>query len=106
MITERVYKHKDNLVSLSLEEDGDGQDISAASRMVLQVGPVTIDSNTATSGAFDWTTYGENGRLDLKLGHEREIINLSKGVYLATITVYDATYAKGLVWDEFKLEVS
>ena len=80
-------------------------DISAATRITLKIGGILIDSNTASASAFDWTTYGADGRLDLKLGHEKQIINLRKGPYRALIKIYDATYTNGLPWDELMMEV-
>lgn len=107
MITEKVYKNTDYRNSLSFEEDGDEQAINALTRVVIKIGPgdIIIDSNTASSGAFDWTTYGLTGRLDLKLGHEKQIKAMKVGKYKALVIVYDATYPNGLPWDTFTMEV-
>lgn len=107
MITEKIYKNTDHINSITFEEDGEAQAINSATRMVIKFGKndVRIDSNTANSWAFDWSTYGADGRLDLKLGRERDIVNLKDGRYRALVVIYDATYPNGLPWDELTFEV-
>jgi len=108
MITEKIYKNTDHINTIAFEEDGVAQSISGASRIKIIVGnnEAVIDSASASANAFDWTTYGSAGRLDLKLGHERDIINLKEGKYRALIIIYDATYPNGLPWDKLMLEVN
>jgi len=107
MITEKIYKHTDHTSSIIFEEDGEEQAINASTRMVIVFGDndAKIDSSGASSAAFDWTTYGADGRLDLKLGLEQSIINLRNGKYRALVIIYDATYPNGLPWDEILFEV-
>ena len=107
MITETVYIGRDNEISLYLKAreassaDATEQDISASTRMTLKVGDLTIDSS-AYSSAFDWTTDGADGILNLDIG---TISGLKKGLFRARLTVYDLTYPNGWVWDEFMLNV-
>jgi hypothetical protein len=68
--------------------------------MKLLVGDKVIDSNLI-SGVFDWNTYGADGRLDLTLGHQ----DLRPVLQRAVLTIYDATYTEGLVWDELMIDV-
>ena len=76
MITETVYLNRDNIISLVIKaraatsNDATEQDISACSRMQLQVADTVIDSQTSLT-AFDWTTNGANGQLDLDIGFEK-----------------------------------
>jgi hypothetical protein len=100
MITETVYRNRDNINSLELRADGEVQDISGTIRMTLQVGDKVIDS-ALVANVFDWTTSGASGQLDLILGHQ----NLEKGTYTATLTVFDLTYPHGLCWGDFVVKV-
>lgn len=100
MITETVYQNRDNTNSLELRANGAAQDISGTTRMTLQVGDKLIDSALAQS-AFDWSTNGSSGILELTLGHQ----GLQKGTYTATLTIYDLTYPNGLCWGDFIIKV-
>jgi len=100
MITETVYRNRDNIISLELRANGEAQDITGTTRMTLAIGDKTIDSNLA-SGVFDWTTNGAGGQLDLTLGHQ----GLEKGTYTATLTIFDLTYPNGLCWGDFVVKV-
>ena len=111
MITETVYNGYDNTIDLLLKSDSSGsmaaQDLSAVTRMVLEVGTAadpdaeaTVDSDTAAS-AFDWTTTGVTGKVVVALGDQ----SLTAGSYVARLIVYDATYTGGLVWGTFRLVV-
>jgi hypothetical protein len=105
MITETIYKNRDNVISIELRADGAAQNIASSTKITIEVGGITLSSATATSGAFDYTTYGSTGRLDLKLGNEADIKTMKSGQYRARITVYDATYTNGRVWDDMIIEV-
>jgi hypothetical protein len=100
MITEIVYRDRDNINSLELRANGVAQDITGTTRMTLQVGDKLIDSNLAAN-AFDWSTNGSAGQLDLVLGHQ----GLEAGTYTASLVVYDLTYPKGLCWGDFVIRV-
>ena len=107
MITETVYIGRGNKISLLLKArevdsaDATDQDISATTKMELKVGGLTI-SSASTPSAFDWTTDGADGILNLDIG---TISGLKKGLFRARLTVYDLTYPNGWVWDEFMLNV-
>ena len=107
MITETVYLNRDNIVSLVLKarratsNDATAQDITGTSRMQLLIGQILIDSRTSP-GAFDWTTNGETGQLDLTIGFEK---GLRVGTYRSRLTVYDNNYPNGRVWGYLMIEV-
>jgi hypothetical protein len=100
MITETVYKNRDNINSLELRSQGSAVNISGTSRMTLKFADILVDSQTHSS-AFDWSTNGSNGQLDLSLGMLSSVIGVPEGAYTATLTVYDTTYTHGLVWGDF-----
>jgi hypothetical protein len=100
MITETVYRNRDNINSLELRANGEAQDISGTSRMILTIGDEAIDSNL-TADVFDWATNGVGGQVDLTLGHQ----GLEKGTYTATLIVFDLTYPNGLCWGDFIIKV-
>lgn len=101
MISVTIYKGKGNEISLGLMADGAYSDISAANRMTLQVGDLLVDSVSHAS-AFDWATNGANGQVDIDIAG---INGLDKGQFRCQLTIYDATYPNGLVWDEFIVTV-
>jgi hypothetical protein len=101
MIVEKIYKGRDNIISLGLIADGALVDISGLNRVTLQVGELLVDS-AVHSGALDWTTNGANGQLDVDIA---DISGLENGQFKARLIIYDATYPNGLVWDEFQLFV-
>jgi hypothetical protein len=100
VITETLYKNHDNEIDLELRADGEAVDITGVSKVLLEVGEVEIDSAIEPS-SFDWTTNGANGQLTLDVARLTKITNLKASTYKAALTVYDATYPNGLVWDEF-----
>jgi hypothetical protein len=100
MITETIYLDHDNVNSLELQANGTAQDISACTRMTLKVADKLIDSGMI-SGVFDWVTNGADGQLDMTLGHQE----LRVGLQRATLTIWDTTYTKGLVWGDFVVDV-
>ena len=102
MITEHVYLGHDNTIDLLLTADGAAVDLSAVTRMTLELDAETIiDSDPEESpDAFDWDT-GTTGKLVLALGGE----TIEAGTYRTTLTVYDPTNADGIVWGQFNLVV-
>ena len=107
MITETVYLKRDNVISPVLKaraataNDAVAQDITGCSRMQLLVSQVLIDSQNYPS-AFDWSTSGATGQLDLRLGF---VSGLRVGTYRSRLTVYDNNYPNGRIWGYFMLEV-
>ena len=102
MITEHVYLGHDNTIDLLLTADGAAVDLSAVTRMTLELDATVIDSDPEESpDAFDWDT-GTTGKLVLALGGE----TITAGTYeKATLTVYDPTNTDGIVWGQFNLVV-
>ena len=99
MTTEVTYLGHDNTIDLLLKADGVAQSLSGVTRMTLEVGTVTVDSDVSGS-AFDWAP-GVTGKLILALGAE----GLTEGTWQATLTVYDASNTNGIVWGTFNLIV-
>ena len=104
MITEKIYKGRDNIMSLQLRADGAAVNISGTTRATVKIGDVVIDSQLYSS-SFDWSTNGTNGQLDLDFGTLDLIKGLPDGRYTATLTIYDLTYVNGLVWGDFIIDV-
>ena len=100
MITEIVYLDRDNVNSLVLRANGSAQDISNLSRVTLKIGEVVLDSRIH-SNVFDWSTSGTSGQLDMTLGHQ----DLRVGTFRSTLTVYDNSYPRGLVWGDLMIQV-
>jgi hypothetical protein len=105
MITETIYKNRDNPISVELRSNGVAQAINSVTKITLEFGGETLSSTTATTGAFDYTTYGATGRLDMKLGHEASVKTMRSGQYKARLTLFDITYTNGRVWDDLIIEV-
>ena len=107
MITETVYINKGNVISLILKSrepdsaDNTVQDISSLTKVQLLVGSFLIDSAVYAT-AFDWTTNGANGQLDIDIG---SINGLKPGVFKTRLTIFDVSYPTGRVWDHFILNV-
>lgn len=100
-ITEHVYTTRDNTIDLELREDGAVVDISAITRVRLELfpkaditqAPIVVDS-TITPTAFDWVTQGAAGVLLLKLGG----LALGDAEHLARLVLYDVANPLGLLW--------
>ena len=105
MITETIYKNRDNVISVELRSNGIAQAINSATKITIEFGGAVLSSATATAGAFDFSTYGSAGRLDMKLGNEDAVKAMRSGQYKARLTVFDTTYTNGRVWDDLIIEV-
>lgn len=105
MITETIVKNRDNIISVELRSNGIAQPINSATKITVEFGGAVLSSATATAGAFDFSTYGAAGRLDMKLGHEAAVTTMRNGQYKAKITVFDTTYPNGRHWDDLIIEV-
>jgi len=99
MLTEIAYLGHDNTIDLLLKADEEAEDLSAVTRMTLELDSTIIDSEKSPD-AFDWDT-DTTGKLILALGGE----SLIAGMYRTTLTVYDLTNEKGIVWGELNLDV-
>lgn len=97
MITVTVYKNRDNTIDLEMRADGQAQNITGTTRMVLTIGDTVIDSQFFAN-AFDWSTNGASGQLTLSLGQLNAILAMRNATYRATLDFYDATYTSGLRW--------
>ena len=114
MIREKVYNGLDNEITLGLLIDGSEWSPAALTRVVLSLqnddgdAATVIDSATATAGSMTWdqqATVLDNivEVLVLKLGGESIP---ARDDYTGTLTLYDATFPNGKVWDDkISLEV-
>lgn len=99
-IEERVYLARNNAIDLELREDGVAVDLSAVTRVRLELfdqadadaDPIVADSND-TPGILDLTD-GASGMLRLVLG----AVLSSAGSYRARLVLYDDVNTDGLVW--------
>lgn len=94
---ETVYTGRNNTIELALTVNGTGIVHNALTRVQVTVGATVLDSATAPA-LFDFT---QADRLILKFGSA----GLAAGRHTATLVVYDATHALGLVWDTFVIVV-
>jgi hypothetical protein len=101
-MSETVYLGHDNSINMVLTEGNDAQDLTAATRMTLTLGGVTLESVNATFDPIRWTRAGyQMGEVRLFLGAEV----IPPGIYHAPLVVYAATNPEGIVWDYIPLEV-
>lgn len=94
-LEEIVYRNRDNAIDLRLSSDGVAITHTSITRCQVLVGTTLIDSQT-TPTAFDLT---QADRISLKLGSS----GLAVGRYPATLYVFDASHANGLVWGDFTI---
>jgi hypothetical protein len=104
MITETVYRNRDNTFSLELNANNSAVDITGLTRALLEFQDVAIDSANE-AGAFDWSSNGVNGELEVDIGMLPVVALVPAGKYKSKITVFDATFPNGLIWDYLWLEV-
>lgn len=104
MLREIVYKNRDNSIDLLLLADGAAVDISASTKMWLDLGNSTIvKSDEVAAGTFDWASEGASGKLKLKLG---ALTQFTAGLtYEADLIVFDAVNINGINWGKFSIEV-
>ena len=102
MITEITYYARDNAIDLLLKADGEAQDLSAVTRIVLDLGSTEIDSAEYGS-VFTWVGTGTTGKLIIKLASASAIL-LPK-TYTAYLILYDAVNTNGIVWGSFQLTI-
>lgn len=99
MLIEYVYNSRDNTNDLLLSADGAAYDLSAITKMELQVNSTTIDSDQSPD-AFDWDTE-TTGKVILMLGDE----GLEVGTHEAYLVLYAPDFADGIVWGSLYLKV-
>jgi len=96
-VQELVYTSRDNAIELSLSTDGVPISHKGITRCQLQVKTTLIDSDVNPE-FFDLT---QDDRLILTLGRA----GLAKGVYTASLYVFDVNSTNGLFWGDFSLTV-
>lgn len=97
LLEETVYLGRDNAIELRLTSDGVAITHTSITRVQLQIGATLLDSQ-AQPTFFDFTAAD---RLKLKLGSA----GLAVGRKTATLIIYDALHANGLVWADLVLNV-
>ena len=104
MSIEIIYNDRDNRNDLLLSDDSSGtmtvSDLTNVTRILLQIGGVTLDSDT-DPGYFDWATDGAEGKLYLTLGDA----SLVEGHFLGSLIIFDPTHTDGLFWGTVEFEV-
>lgn len=104
-----IYTGRDNVIRLVLFQDGDVlADLSAVTRVTIDLGGTVIDSDIAGGSVIWWTDQeayrGQNvDVLSLQLGDQ----GIAAGAYSdVVIVVYDAIYTNGLrLENDIKLTV-
>lgn len=98
-VIETVYKGRDNRNDLLLKANGVAVDLSAVTKIELVGDGLTI-SSTTIPGAFDWSVGG--GVVNLSLG---SVEDLSIGVNVFSLIVYDPDNLSGIHWGELILDI-
>lgn len=96
---ETIHIGYENSIDLSFVTDGVATDLSNITRMTVEFGDDTVDSDTSPD-AFDWSD-AEYGKMYLKFGYE----SIEVGSYHALVTVYDVVNTEGIVWNSFRCRV-
>ncbi len=96
MITEIVYKNRDNSNDLVLKADGVAIDLSGVTKMDLVFSGQDSISSSGNPGFFDWSQ--GDGKLVLTLGDIDFFIVDQK--YIADLIVYDASNQDGVDWGD------
>lgn len=109
MQTQLVYNGRDNAIDLVLLADGVAVSVSLLTRVIVEIGESTLDSDALGLGAgeeFDNTITKAMTSGDLK-GQTVQVLRLSlggesiaAGRHQAKLTIYDVDHAAGLVWTE------
>ncbi len=89
-IIEVVYDNRDNSASILFSLGGTPIDFSAATRFLLTVGAVTVDTDTSPTAI---TTTATTGELEFLLGQE----GLPVGKTNASLIVFDPGHTNGQV---------
>ena len=103
LIEETVYLSRSNTIDLvlsSFDTVTNGYVVinhTAITRCQLRIGATLIDSNVAPT----WFDLTNTDKLIIKLGGSA----LTAGRYNATLIIYDAGHASGLIWDDLVIVV-
>jgi hypothetical protein len=102
MITSRVYLNHSNTIDIVLTANGAPVDLTGVTQITLVVGDTTISSTNQSTDVIRWSQSGwVTGKVVLTLGGQ----SIEEGTYpRCYLTVYDATWTSGLVWDVLQLE--
>lgn len=102
MITSRVYLDHSNTIDIVLVANGLPVDLSGVTQITLRIGDITVTSTNQASDLIRWAQVGwVTGKVTLKLGS----LDLDEGIYpRCYLSVYDATWIEGLVWEVLSLE--
>jgi len=105
MIREAIFLGRSNTIDWQLQAEKVAVDLDSATRMVVTIDGVDLDSATlggnAVGNAFHWTpgVPAEGvANLFLKLGPAAEAAGITAGRHFLQLTVYDPDNPDGLVW--------
>ena len=110
MSKEFIYLGNANTIDRALRADGvviTALQMAAITRASMTFGSTVIDSDaTDPSGVgagslFDCTTRADEGVIILDLSGE----TITPDIYVARLTIYDASNLDGFVWDTFTVQV-
>ena len=104
MIQEEVFNGRDNTLWLGLRMAKELIPLTLVTNMELRVGDsLRFDAETlggsGPKSPFDWTSYGDQGILILRLGH----LGVPVGTYLCHLLVFTKDSPNGICWDYFRL---
>jgi hypothetical protein len=104
MIQEDVYDGRDNTIWLGLRVARELIPLNLITNAELFVGD-NLRFNAETLGGsgadkpFDWTSYGDQGILILRLGH----LSVPLATYLCKLVIYTQESPSGVLWDYLRL---
>jgi len=103
MIQEDVYNGRDNALWLGLRMAKELIPLTQVTNMELFIGDTRFDAEALGGSGpdlpFDWTTYGDQGILILRLGH----LSVPLNIYLCRLVVYTERSKNGVIWDYLRL---
>jgi len=103
MIQEDVYKGRDNTIWVGLRMAKELIPLADITNIELLVGTILLSAEafggSGPDKPFDWTSYGDQGILILRLGH----MDVPANTYLCKLIVYTEKSPSGVIWDYLRL---
>jgi hypothetical protein len=103
MIQTDVYNGRDNALWLGLRMAKELIPLTEVTNMELYIGDLRFDAEALGGSGpdfpFDWTTYGVDGVLILRLGH----LSVPVGTYLCRVVVFTKKSKNGVIWDYLRI---
>ena len=108
---ERIYKDRDNPITLILQEDDEAiteTQMLAITKVAVRYSStgdrddgVYYDSDSYPT-LFNWTTYADEAKIVMKLG---TILPVGRD-HRAELIIYNVLSSNGIVWDQISIQVS